>query len=436
MSFNSAENLNMIRKVTWRLLPVAMLLFFMSLLDRTNISFAALDMNKDLALSLAQYGVAASTFYIGYFLFEIPSNFVLARIGARFWLARIMVTWGVVVIANGFVQGSTSLYVVRFLLGVAEAGLLPGLLFYLALWMPAQQRGAAYAALLATTSIAYAVGGPFTAWLMTLSLLGLKGWQSMYLIQGLLTITIGAAIPFLLPNYVRDAKWLSPAERAWLQAKLDAEEEQKKLVGATTLKEGFLDPRVLLTTVTCFFLVCANFGTVLFLPQILRPTFPTLTTIELSLLISVAFAVGGIGGVVAGRHSDRTGDRKWHIFVSALIAAAGYGFAATASAPILQFASICVGVLGIWSIFGVFWAYAGDLLGGAAVAGGLALVNCFGSLGGIVAPNALAYARQISGSFSGSLLVLAGFALVTGILAALLRPVSAELADTSRANGI
>jgi MFS transporter, ACS family, tartrate transporter len=310
MSSESAVNPNVITKVTWRLLPVAMLLFFMSLLDRTNISFAALDMNKDLALSLAQYGVAASTFYVGYFLFEIPSNFILARVGARIWLARIMVTWGAIAIANGFVQGSTSLYVVRFLLGVAEAGLLPGLLFYLALWLPAQQRGAAYAILLATTAIAYAVGGPFTAWLMTLSLLGLKGWQSMYVVQGLLTVVIGAAVPFLLPNYVSDAKWLSPAERASLQAKLDAEEAQKKLVGATSVKQGFLDPRVLLTTLTCFFLVCANFGTVLFLPQILRPTFPTLTTLELSLLISIAFAVGGIGGVVAGRHSDRTGERK------------------------------------------------------------------------------------------------------------------------------
>lgn len=414
-----------VKKVAWRLLPMAMLLFFMSLLDRTNISFAALDMNKDLGLSLAQYGVAASIFYVGYFLFEIPSNFALERMGARIWLTRIMVTWGAIVVANGFVQGSTSLYTVRFLLGVAEAGLLPGLLFYLALWLPAQQRGAAYATLLATTAIAYAVGGPFTTWLMTFSVFGLKGWQTMYVVQGVLTILIGIAIPFILPNYVRDAKWLSADERAWLQAKLDAEEAQKKKVGATTVREGFLDPRVLMTTVTCFFLVCANFGTVLFLPQILKPIFPTLTNIQISLLISLAFAIGGIGGIVAGRHSDRTGDRKWHIVVSALIATAGYGYAAVAHTPTLQFVAICVGVFGVWSIFGVFWAYAGDLLGGAAAAGGLAFVNSLGSLGGVVAPNLLAYARQASGSFSGSLLVLAGFALVTGILAALLRPLAA-----------
>jgi ACS family tartrate transporter-like MFS transporter len=400
-----------------------MLLLFMSLLDRTNISFAALDMNKDLGLSLAQYGVAASIFYVGYFLFEIPSNFALARVGARIWLMRIMVTWGAVVVANGFVQGTNSLYIVRFLLGVAEAGLLPGLLFYLALWMPAQQRGSAYAILLATAAIAYAVGGPFTTWLMTFSVFGFKGWQTMYVVQGLLTIIVGIAIPFILPNYVRDAKWLSPDERAWLQTKLDAEEEQKKLVGATTVRQGFLDPRVLLTTLTCFFLVCANFGTVLFLPQIFKPIFPTITNIEISLLISLAFAIGGIGGIVAGRHSDRTGDRKWHIVVSALIAVAGYGYAAIAPTPMLQFVSICVGVFGVWSIFGVFWAYAGDLLGGAASAGGLAFVNSLGSLGGVVAPNLLAYARQ----------VLAGFALVTGILAALLRPLASTAAGTAPA---
>jgi ACS family tartrate transporter-like MFS transporter len=409
------------KKVIRRLLPMAMLLFFMSLLDRTNISFAALEMNKDLKLSLAQYGVAASIFYVGYFLFEIPSNFALARAGARIWLARIMITWGAIVIANAFVQGSTSLYVVRFLLGAAEAGLLPGLLFYLALWLPAQQRGAAYAILLSTTALAYAIGGPFTTWLMTKSLFGLNGWQTMYLVQGILTIIIGAAIPFVLPNYIRDAKWLTSDEKGFLQGQLDREESRKQAVGATTVRQGFLDPRVLMTTLTCFFLVCANFGTVLFLPQILKPIFPTLSNIQISLLISLAFIIGGIGGIICGRHSDQTGDRKWHVVASALVATAGYGYAAFAPTPILQFAAICVGVLGIWSIFGVFWAYAGDLLGGAAAAGGLAFVNSLGSLGGVLAPNLLAYARQASGSFSGSLLVLAAFALVTGVLAASLK---------------
>jgi MFS family permease len=259
---------------------------------------------------------------------------------------------------------------------------------------------------------------------MTHSLFGLDGWQTMYLVQGVLTVLVGVAIPFVLPNYVRDAKWLTDDEKSRLQSRLDQEEAQKKLVGATTVKQGFMDPRVLMTTVTCFFLVCANFGTVLFLPQILKPIFPAFSNIQISLLISLAFVIGGIGGIVCGRHSDRTGDRKWHIVLSALVATAGYGYAAIAPTPMLQFAAICVGVLGIWSIFGVFWAYAGDLLGGAAAAGGLAFVNSLGSLGGVVAPNLLAYARQASGSFSGSLLVLTGFSLITGLLAASLKRVA------------
>ncbi len=409
-----------IRKVRWKLLPLAMLLFFMSLLDRTNISFAALEMNKDLGLSLPQYGIAAGIFYLGYFLFEIPSNFALRWIGARIWLARIMITWGLIVVANAFVQGATSLYVVRFLLGAAEAGLLPGLLLYLSLWLPASQRGVAYATLLSTTAIAYAVGGPFTTWLMQFPVGEFRGWQTMYVVQGVLTIIIGAAIPFILPNYVKDARWLSTAQQDALQLQLDREEALKRETGATTIRQGFLDPRVLLTTLTCFFLVCANFGTVLFLPQILRPSFPTFTNVQISLLVSLAFIIGGLGGIACGRSSDRAGDRKWHMVVCAIIGTVGYALAAVAPTPMLQFIAICVGVLGIWSIFGVFWAYAGDLLGGVAAVGGLAFVNSLGSLGGILAPNVLAYAKEATGSFSGSLYALAIFAAITGLLAAVL----------------
>jgi ACS family tartrate transporter-like MFS transporter len=421
---SESGDVGVLKKVNWRLLPVAMLLFFMSLLDRTNISFAALEMNKDLGLSLPQYGVAASIFYIGYVLFEIPSNFALARTGARIWLTRIMVTWGIVVIAMAFVQGSTSLYVVRFLLGVAEAGLLPGLLFYLGLWLPAQQRGVAYGILLSTAAIAYVVGAPFTAWLMSFSVLGLKGWQTVYVVQGLLTVLIGVAVPFLLPNRPADATFLTMDEKAWLQARLDDEERHKKVSGATTLRQGFLDPRVLITTATCFFLVCANFGTVLFLPQILKSAFPVLSTVQISLMISAAFAAGGIAGILCGRHSDRTGDRKWHIVISAVVATVGFAYAAIAGMPLLEFAGICIGVLGIWSIFGVFWAHAGDLLGGAAAAGGLAFINSLGSLGGVVAPNVLAYARGATGSFSGSLLALAAFSLLTALVASALSKIA------------
>jgi ACS family tartrate transporter-like MFS transporter len=412
--------------VKWRLLPMAMLMFFMSLLDRTNITFAALDMSTDLGLSVRQYGFAASIFYVGYVVFEIPSNFALQKVGARFWLARIMVTWGAVVIAHAFVQGQTSLYAVRFLLGVAEAGLLPGLLFYLSMWLPARERGLVFGTLLSTTAIAYAAGAPFTAWLMTFSVFGLKGWQTMYAVQGILTVCIGIAGLLVLPSSVKDATWLAAEEKAWLLQQLDGEEAGKKATGATTIRQGFLDGRVLMITATCFFLLCVNFGTVLFLPQILKPAFPAFSTLQISLLVTLAFAVGGVAGIMWGRHSDRTGDRKWHMAAGAALAAVAYAYAAFAGTPALQFAAICVAVTGIWSMFGAFWAYAGDILGGAAAAGGLALINSVGSLGGFVAPNILVYARTASGSFSGSLLVLSAFALLTALLAASLQNIARE----------
>ena len=408
-------------RVKWRLLPIAMLMFFMSLLDRTNISIAALDMGTDLGLSLRQYGLAASIFYAGYFVFEIPSNFALQKVGARVWLARIMVTWGVVVIAHAVVADDTSLYVVRFLLGVAEAGLLPGLVLYLSMWLPARERGLVFGTLLSTTALAYAAGAPFTAWLMTFSVLGLKGWQTMYVVQGVLTVGVGFAALMMLPSWVSDATWLTPQEKDWLQRELDADEARKKAAGATTLRQGFLDVRVLMTTATCFFLLCVNFGTVLFLPQILKLAFPAFTNLQISALVSAAFATGGVAGILWGRHSDRTGDRKWHMAAGAVLGAVGFaGAAAAAGMPALQFAAICVAVMGIWAIFGAFWAYAGDLLGGAAAAGGLAVINSIGSLGGFLAPNLLAWATAKSGSTTGSLLVLSAFAVLTAVVAAAL----------------
>lgn len=413
-------------KVLWRLLPLAMLLFFFSLVDRTNISFAALEMNKDLGLSSPQYGTAAGVFFIGYFLFEIPSNFLLQRIGARVWLARIMITWGLVVAAMTLVQGVTSLYVLRFLLGAAEAGLLPGLLLYLSLWLPAAQRGMAFATLLATTAIAYVIGAPMTAMMMKLPAFGLHGWQFMYLLQGALTVLIGIVTFFVLPNSVERATWLSQDEKSALRAKLTMEYEEKKAVGATGLWQGFFDERVLLATATCFFLVCANFGTVLWLPQIIRAILPQLSIVQISLLISLAFVIGGAGGILWGRHSDKSGDRKWHIAGSALLAALGYGLAGWSGGPVVQLIGLCVGILGIWSIFGVFWAYVGDLLGGDAAAGGLAFVNSIGTLGGLVSPIVLAFALQKHGSIGGSIYALSVFSLLTALFACTLKPVARE----------
>jgi ACS family tartrate transporter-like MFS transporter len=411
------------RKVMWKLLPVCMLMFFFSLLDRTNISFAALEMNKDLGLAPTQYGTAASMFFIGYLLFEIPSNYMLVRFGARIWLARIMITWGLVVAAMCLVQGVASLYSLRFLLGVAEAGLLPGLLLYLSQWLPTHQRGKAYAFLMMTNCVAYAIGAPLTTTMMQWPIAGLSGWQAMFLLQGLVTVAFGVAVYWMLTDKISNSAWLSDAEQAALNAELAREEAIKKTAGATRMRDAFLDPRVLLVAVALFALICVNFGAVLWLPQILRGIFPDLTNIQISLLITLAFAIGAVGGVLNGRHSDRTGERKWHLVAGMLVTAVGYGAAGAFDDATWRFVAICLAIVGLWSILGVFWAYCGDLLGGEASAGGFAFINSIGAVGGIVGPWVLGYALQKVGNMSGPLYSLMGFAVVTAIFFALLKKV-------------
>jgi ACS family tartrate transporter-like MFS transporter len=411
-----------VRKVFLRLVPFSMLLMLVSLLDRTNISFGALQMNQDLGLSPSAYGVAASILFLGYCPFEIPSNLILVRVGARRWLARIMISWGIVVGGMAFVSGAHSLYLARFLLGVAEAGLLPGLVFYLSTWVPAHKRGLAFAALMSTTALGSIIGGPIAIGLMHLGGLGgLHGWQMMFLIESLVTVLLGFSVLRYLPDTYAQARWLSAGEQSYLSHAQAGDLALKRSRGVTSLRAGFSDRRVLLVTTVNFFLICCNFGTVYWLPQIIK-SLGRLSNDEVGLLSAIPFALGGLGMLLWGRHSDRTSDRKWHLFTGAAVAAAGYGWAAASSQPASTFMGLCVGTLGIWSTFGVFWAYAGDLLGGTAAAGGLAFVNSLSTLGGLVSPALIGLVRERSSGFSASLALVAGFATLGALLALLLEP--------------
>jgi ACS family tartrate transporter-like MFS transporter len=410
-----------LHKVLRRLLPFLMLLLLFNLLDRTNISFAALQMNADFGFTPSVYGFAAGIFFIGYFLFEIPSNLVLVRVGARPWLARIMVSWGLVVIAMAWVRGANSFYTLRFLLGVAEAGLLPGVLLYLSRWVPRQHLGLAFSTLMATTALANVVSGPVATTLMQLDgLTGLRGWQVLFVVEGLPTVLIGVAVALWLPERPAAARWLSAAEQAALTGNIAAEDAAKRAHGVTTFRQGFLDRRVLIATLVCFLLVSCNFGTVFWLPQIIR-SMSSATTMQIGLLASIPYLLGGVATIVWGRHSDRRGERKWHLVAGALLGAVGYAYAAGAAGPGGSFVGLCIATVGIWSMFGVFWAYAGDLLGGAAVAGGFALINSFSSLGGFVTPLLMGVMRERTHSFAGALLLLAGLALLAALAALLTR---------------
>jgi ACS family tartrate transporter-like MFS transporter len=408
-------------KVIRRLVPFMMLLFFISIMDRANISYAALQMNADLHFDAQVYGSAAGIFFIGYFLFEIPSNIALAKFGARRWLGRIMITWGLVAAAMAWTAGSTSLHVLRFLLGIAEAGLLPGVMFYLSGWIPGKARGMTLSVLMATTALAYVLGGPFSTWLMSFNgILGFRGWQFMFLVEGVPAVLVGCIVLAALPEGPQDAKWLQQSERDLLSSAIEREQTETRKNGMKTLRDGLLDRRVLLASAFTFFSICDNFGTVFWLPQIIK-SLGQLSTPEVGLLSAVPYALGGLGMIVWGRHSDRTGERRLHLFAGAIAAALGYLGAAVSPDPVITFIAICIAATGVWSTFGLLWAYAGDLVAGPAAATGFAVINSVGALGGFVGPFLIGWIKAHTNSFSGGLGLLSGFGLLTALLALCLK---------------
>lgn len=408
-----------IAKVTRRLVPFTMLLFVLNYIDRANVGYAALQMNQDLGFSPTVYGLGAGIFFLGFFPFEIPSNLVLARVGARRWIARIMIVWGIVATAMAFIGGETSFYVMRFLLGAAEAGFLPGIIFYFSLWFPAEARAKALGLFMASTALSNILGAPLAIGLLALDgWLGLRGWQLLFIFEGIPSIIIGFWVLSYMTDRPQEAGWLNNDERAWLTRKLAEESAAKVARSDMTLLRGLTDKRVLMITALC--LVSGNFGVVFWLPQIIK-AFGGLSTAKIGGLTALPYVLAMIAMVWWGRHSDRTRERKWHLTAAALLGSFGLAASAVAPIPTLSFIALCFATIGLWSMFGVFWAIPSDFLSGTAAAGGFALINSFGALGGFCGPFLVGFVRTQTGSFSASLFVLAGFVLCAAILAALLK---------------
>ena len=412
-----------LRKVERRLIYFCMLLFILNYVDRLNVGFAALQMNKDLSFGPTVYGIGAGIFFFGYFLFEIPSNLILERVGARIWLARIAITWGIISAGMALVNGVTSFYVVRFLLGFAEAGLLPGVMLYFSYWFPLRERAKALALFMTATAISNIVGAPLSSWLLGFDgVFGLRGWQLMFVLEGIPSVLIGIVALFYLVDRPEHATWLTDEEKAWLHRELAAETAAKEQAsGHMTLRMGLTNPRVLLITLLCFFLVSGNFGVVFWMPQIIK-ALGDLSIMQVGVLTMIPYIAAVVAMVWWGRRSDRTGDRKWHLAIAAVVGAAGLAASAVLANPVLSFVALCVAAAGIWSMFGVFWAVPADFLSGTAAAGGFALINSFGTLGGFLGPFLVGFVRQHTGSFTGSLLVLAGFTLMAAVISATLPP--------------
>jgi len=403
----SAVDSATLKRVSRRLIPFLFLLYVAAYLDRINVGFAQLQMKSALGFGDTVYGLGAGIFFIGYFLFEVPSNLVLARIGARLWIARIMITWGFVSGAMAFVETPTGFYTLRFLLGAAEAGFFPGVVYYLGLWFPARERATAVSRFMTATAIAGVVGAPLSAWLFTLDgVHGVAGWQWIFLAEAVPSIVLGVAVLFYLTDRPDAATWLSDAQRAALAATMRSEADAIAAEHRVDLRRALLHPIVWRLCVLYFTLIVGFYGISFWSPQIIQ-SFGSLDRVQTALVSAIPYACAAIAMVFVGARSDRTGERRLHIAVAAFVGALGIVATAYLDEPVLGVAALSLAAVGIWSAVPVFWSLPTNFLSGTAAAGAIALINSFGNLGGFVGPYVIGRVHDLTGGYSAGLLVIA-----------------------------
>ncbi len=404
-------------KVSRQLIPFMVAMFCANFLDRVNIGFAALQMNRDLGLTPEIYGFAAGILFISYTACEIPSNLILDKVGARVWLARIMITWGIVATANAFVFDRYSLYGMRFILGAAEAGFFPGLMVYVTQWFPARERAGAVTLFMIGSPISVIFGAPLsTAILSVDGAWGLSGWQWLFVLEGLPAIGLGIIGYWWLTDRPEAAAWLQPEERAWLSATLAEEARAKKAKGGPSHTLAvFTHGPTLLLAFSKFCVLLAFFGVTLWLPQIVR-SLGTLTDMETGFVTALPYICSAIGSVLVGRSSDRSGERGLHIALPAFIGALGFGAAALTSNPYIAMVALCVATTGLWISNTVFWTLPTAILVGTPAAAGLALINSVGNLGGFFGPTLTGWIRGYTGSFALALAMLGCFLALSGVV--------------------
>ena len=409
-----------IAKVSKRLVPFLIICYFVAYLDRVNVGFAALTMNQDLGLSQTAFGFGAGIFFIAYFIFEVPSNLLLERFGARKWIARIMLSWGILSGAMALIPAISratglgnehSFYLLRVLLGVAEAGFFPGIIFYLTLWFPAQYRGRIVGYFMAAIPLSTVIGAPISGVLLYLhGGFGLAGWQWLFVIEAVPAIILAGVVFFYLTDRPADAAWLEPDERSWLAERLAIEQRQREAVHSYTVAQSLVNPRVIGLSLVYFGAVATNYGLSFFLPQIVK-TFG-LNTFLTTLVSATPYVVGLIGMVWWGRRSDRVAERRFHAAFPLLVAAAGIAVSTALDDPTLKMLSLCVAGFGIFACLPVFWTLPTAFLSGASDAAGIAVVNSVGNLAGFAGPFAMGWIKDHTGSYAGGLLLLAALGIL------------------------
>ena len=407
------------RKVYLRLLPFAVICYILAYIDRINGSFAALTMRGDLKMSAADFGFAVGTFYWAYFLFEVPSNVIMEKVGARIWIARIMITWGIFASATAFVTGTTSFAVVRFLLGMGEAGFFPGLILYFTYWFPARHHARIVSGFLVGLPVAVAVGAPVSTGLMSLDgLFGLKGWQIMFIAEGLPTIVLGIVCYFVMTNRPEEATFLTRQEKDWLTARIASERKAKEAVRVYSMFESMWNPKVLLLALNYLGIVTASLGMLFFIPQIIK-SLGTFTNMQVGWLTMIPYICGGIALVVWGRISDRMHERRWNLLLACVLSTGGLVLAGLTMGTWWAMAGMSLAAMGFYGSKGPFFAMPPMFLSGTALAASLAWINSIGNLGGFFGPWWIGVMKDATGSFSGGLYGLALLSLVSAVVCAL-----------------
>ncbi|WP_342241828.1 MFS transporter [Inquilinus sp. OTU3971] len=408
------------RKVFWRIVPFLMLCYVVAYLDRVNVGFAKLQMSQDLGFSEAVFGLGAGIFFVGYFLFEVPSNVILHRVGARMWIARIMITWGIVSAAFMFVPSAPWFYALRFLLGLAEAGFYPGIILYLTYWYPSHRRARIIAVFMAAIPVSGIFGNPLSGWIMDAfhETHGLAGWQWMFLIEAVPAVLIGLAVLFVLDNSVREAKWLTDEEKAVIEREIAADAKGKD--SPASLGAVFRDGRVWLSCFIYFAFVSGQYGLTFWMPTLVKATGVS-GNLNIGLISAIPFLCAVVAMILFGQSADRRRERRWHLVIPAVMGAIGFVVAATATDSTIAIAFLSLAAAGVLTCAPLFWSLPTAFLHGAAAAAGIAMINSIGNLAGFVSPYAIGLLKDLTGSTEFGMYMLAVM-LVLGAAAVLTTP--------------
>ena len=418
-----------IRKVTARLIPFLIVCYFVAYLDRVNVGFAAITMNRDLGLTASMYGFGAGVFFLAYFIFEVPSNLFLDRFGARKWIARIMFTWGILSGMMAFIPGLAAasglrneqvFYGLRVLLGIAEAGFFPGIIFYLTLWFPAVYRARIIGAFMTAIPLSTVIGAPISGLLLDLhGWAGLAGWQWLFIIEAAPAVILSVVTFYYLTDRPKDAAWLADDERTWLCGRLAAEDAQRRKVAHFGVMAAMLNPRVLALAVVYFGAVSCNYGVGFWLPQIVKSF--GLSNAMTGVVTAIPYVLGTIGMIWFGRRSDRTLDRRGNMAVALVIAASGIAVSTLLDNATLKMLALSVSAFGVFASLSLFWTLPTAFLSGTSAAAGIAAINSIGNLSGFTGPYAMGWMKDHTGSYSGGLLLIAGCAVIALIIVLILR---------------